>query len=73
MHRIPLAVLLGCLFWCQPSLAQSTPCPCWPVPDTDTGVCSDTQLPLFYSTSESSETYTQCVNKQGYDAQFGEW
>eukprot|EP00983_Pelagomonas_calceolata_P008594 281034-Pelagomonas_calceolata.AAC.7 len=67
-----LAVLLCCSLLCKPLLALEE-CPCWAEPDSTTGECSDKQLPLVYSSREFAETYTQCVDRVTYDAEYGEW
>uniref|UniRef100_A0A7S3QRF9 Transmembrane protein n=1 Tax=Dunaliella tertiolecta TaxID=3047 RepID=A0A7S3QRF9_DUNTE len=65
-----LAVLLCCSLLCKPLLALEE-CPCWAEPDSTTGECSDKQLPLVYSSREFAETYTQCVDRVTYDAEYG--
>ncbi|KAF5836316.1 hypothetical protein DUNSADRAFT_6146 [Dunaliella salina] len=66
-----LAVLVCCSILCKPLLAIEE-CPCWELnPDPATGECIDGYLPLVYSSREFLETYTQCVDRVTYDADYG--
>ena len=65
-----VAALLSCLLLLL-RLATAQECPCWPEEKPDR-FCTDKETALKYSASDVfSDTFTQCVNRVSYSAQYG--